>query len=296
MKRRPALILYLIPLLLSVLISCSEKKPEQKASLYIKAGDERFYAADFRGALKEYSKAVTSDSSSAIGHIKLGNALFCTESGRKGALKEYGKAELLSDDLYSLLNDKFTKVSYYGYQKWQEERIDKIEEMTGVIHDFSEAIDSVPGSEKPYLGRAFWKLIMCNYYGALSDYQKATSINPRSAEGYYGAGLAEFNLQNYPEAIRHYHDAVILEPENSELYRHLAAAKANLGDTTGAIQDLDHALFLDPDNPRGYMERAFYKLQIGDKKGAVRDLYTARNRCDSLELAQQIGIMIAANE
>ena len=134
--------------------------------------------------------------------------------------------------------------------------------------DKSKAIDYVKKGDR--------KLLIDDYSGALTDYTQAIMLRPEFADAYFNRGRAKQGLGDYQGAIADYSKAVDLEPAHAKHYCFRGGIKSDHNDYHGGIGDFTKAVELDPNYAMAYFNRAMAFLGIGRKLEALSDFLKAK--------------------
>jgi len=138
---------------------------------------------------------------------------------------------------------------------------------------FARLLDSHPGFDSGYIGRARLKLEQADTTSALEDINKALSINKNAVNGYLmRADIAIHRNQDYQQALKDMNEAIKRQPKIAGYFINRAYIRYRLDDYFGAMSDYDYALQLDPSNFVAYYNRALLRTEVHDYNNAIEDL------------------------
>lgn len=159
-------------------LSCADA---QTAEEYLSKGKDKADLGDFKGAIKDYNKAIELNPNYAEAYLSRG-LVKSTLVDYTGAIQDFDKAiEINPSDAISYAARGFAKV-FSGDSK-------------GGIQDCNKAIEINPKKvEGPYLARGMAKANLEDYQGAIQDFNEVIEINPELALAYYGRGIAKIGL------------------------------------------------------------------------------------------------------
>jgi len=137
---------------------------------------------------------------------------------------------------------------------------------------FTKAIDQLPDSAWPYVGRATARVKLKDTSGAVDDYTKAISVDKNYPSAYSGIGMIEFYRNHYDSALKYLNKAIDLKPEEApEAYAFRGIIKDHQGDTAAALVDFNKAIELKPNMSEAFCGRGALKFEKKDYKGALKD-------------------------
>ena len=162
----------------------------ESAEFYYKRGNDKYDAEDYKGALKDYKKAIKinpqySDAFNNRGNVKLDLNLY------KEAIKDYSKAIEFS----SQYGD-----AYYNRGLAKE----NLKDFEGAIEDYTKAIEIYPKGEDAgdaYHGRGYAKEMLKDFEGAIKDYTKATKLIPEDGDLYMDIHFLKLSLEDFEGAV-----------------------------------------------------------------------------------------------
>lgn len=168
------------------------------SSNYYYRGIEKNKSGDFQGAIKDYSKAISIDSSFIDAYRRRGkNNFFLGDIN--GALVDYAKAiEIYPKNSYS-------------YSTYYDRGLLKLElnEYQGAIDDFTESIKNEPDSDwNSYAKRGLAKYHLKNYISAIDDCNKAIEIAKHWGYPYYIRGIIKIKIKKTESGCKDLHKAI----------------------------------------------------------------------------------------
>ena len=173
-----------------IIILNSDSAIAESAEFYNKRGNEKYDAEDYKGAIKDYTKAIKinpqySDAYNKRGNVKLDLNLY------KEAIKDYTKA--------IKINPQYGD-AYYNRGLAKE----NLKDFEGAISDFTEAIEIYPKGEDAgdaYHGRGYAKEMLKDFEGAMKDYTKATKLIPEDGDLYMDIHFLKLSLEDFKGAV-----------------------------------------------------------------------------------------------
>jgi len=162
----------------------------ESAEFYYKRGNDKYDAEDYKGALKDYKKAIKinpqySDAFNNRGNVKLDLNLY------KEAIKDYTKAIEFSPQYGD---------AYYNRGLAKE----NLKDFKGAIKDYTKAIEFFPKGEDAgdaYHGRGYAKEMLKDFEGAIKDYTKATKLIPEDGDLYMDIHFLKLSLEDFKGAV-----------------------------------------------------------------------------------------------
>ena len=173
-----------------IVIFNSDWAKAESAEFYYKRGNDKYDAEDYKGALKDYKKAIKinpqySDAFNNRGNVKLDLKLY------KEAIKDYTKAI----EFFPQYGD-----AYYNRGLAKE----NLKDFKGAIKDYTKAIEFFPKGEDAgdaYHGRGYAKEMLKDFEGAIKDYTKATKLIPENADLYMDIHFLKISLEDFKGAV-----------------------------------------------------------------------------------------------
>ena len=173
-----------------IVIFNSDLAIAESAEFYYERGNDKYDAEDYKGAIKDYTKAIKinpqySDALNNRGNVKLDLNLY------KAAIKDYTKAIEFSPQYGD---------AYYNRGLAKE----NIKDFKGAIKDYTKAIDFFPKGEDAgdaYHGRGYAKEMLKDFEGAIKDYTKATKLIPEDGDLYMDIHFLKLSLEDFKGAV-----------------------------------------------------------------------------------------------
>ena len=253
---------------------------------------------DFKGAIKDYTKAIELDPNYEEAYFQRANAKHSLKD-YYGAIEDFTKAIEKCGHL-----SVFELLSYEGRVESKE----KIKDFKGAIKDCSKLIELF--SEESYslaysyYKRGFFKENIEDYDGAINDFTKIIEsesgyINPAYiskeviTNTYFQRGHSKFkkykflkntleNIESYDgfrnyllEAITDFTSAISFKPDFTISYFNRGLVRSELNGDSGAIEDFTKAIDIDPNNAAAFHSRGISKEKIKDYEGAMADIEKA---------------------
>ena len=162
----------------------------ESAEFYYERGNDKYDAEDYKGALKDYKKAIKinpqySDAFNNRGNVKLDLNLY------KEAIKDFTKAIEFSSQYGN---------AYYNRGLAKE----NLKDFKGAIKDYTKAIEIFPKGEDSgdaYHGRGYAKEMLKDFEGAIKDYTKATKLIPEDGDLYMDIHFLKLSLEDFEGAV-----------------------------------------------------------------------------------------------
>lgn len=288
-------------LLASSQVDLGVKVPSARVATGLKADDfyiqgvNRFYEANFQGAIAAYNQAIQLNPNYAAAYLNRGQARYLSRD-TKGALedlnqalrispnnvealfirsfarKQLGDAQGATDDLNQVMRSN--PISATDYTNRGSARSFSGDHR-GAIEDFNQALKLAPNTLLTYIFRGGAYEGLRDYQSAIANYDQALLINPNFVLAYLRRGTARFELGDKQGAIKDYNEALKINPNNAPAYFNRGLARVQLGDKQGAIQDYNEALRIDPNDLSAYFMRGEARRDLGDKEGAIQDFQKA---------------------
>ncbi len=173
-----------------IVILNSDSAIAESAEFYNKRGNEKYDAENYKGALKDYTKAIKinpqyGDAYNNRGNVKLDLNIY------KGAISDYTKA--------IKINPQYGD-AYYNRGLAKE----NLKDFEGAIKDYTKAIEIYPKGEDAgdaYHGRGYAKEMLKDFEGAIKDYTKATKLIPENADLYMDIHYLKISLEDFKGAV-----------------------------------------------------------------------------------------------
>jgi tetratricopeptide (TPR) repeat protein len=188
----------------------------QSAKKLVKSGMDKYYDADFKGAIDDFTKAIALDSNFVDAYSSRGYAKNKLED-YKGAIADFSK---------SILLDPWNVNNYLMRAKIRDVVLDYKE----AIIDYTKGIELYPKSYGLYSQRGLLKRKTNDYKGAIADFTKSIELN------YY------HNYTELLDKITTSENDSIVGSAYADAYYYRGLSKKDLKDYTGAIKDFTFVL------------------------------------------------------
>ena len=188
----------------------------QTAKKLVKSGMDKYYDANFKGAIDDFTKAIALDSNFVDAYASRGYA--------KNNLKDYKGA--IADFSKSILLDPGNLNNYLMRAKIRDVVLDYKE----AINDYTKGIELYPKSYSLYSQRGLLKRKTNDYDGDLADFTKSIDLN------YY------HNYTELLDKITTSENDSIVGSAYADAYYYRGLSKKDLKDYTGAIKDFTFVL------------------------------------------------------
>ena len=265
------------PLFIFVLFTLSAIA-QNEAGLYYSAGEKKYEAGDFKGAIAEFEEVVELTHSEwayySRGHCQYYehnyvaaiadmDTVLRINPNNAAALRCRGSAERVLKR-YSEALDDLNKCVALGsndttYLNRGILRLD-LNDTTGAIEDYDMMVKINPNVNS-YVLRGRLKSRLKDYDGSVSDYLSARAIIPDSLDYAIETNLAwaERLLYNYPAATEEYDKLIKRYPNKAMLYVYRGDIEKETGFDYAAVNDYKKAIHIEPRNPVGYKALAYYR-------------------------------------
>jgi tetratricopeptide (TPR) repeat protein len=194
--------------------------------IYLLRGDSRIYTRDFRGALEDFTQALSITPQFAFA----GSAYF----GRAHVYEELGDLKAALGDYNSTIRVNPKLVEAYNGRGWLYFRSG---DTRSAMQDYNEALSLNPRYAEAYNNRGWAYNNTGDLKAAIQDYNKAISIEPAFGKPYFNRAAVNAYLKNYAAAMDDYNCLVKLKNDDYMAYYFRGIARMNLSDRTGACQD-----------------------------------------------------------
>ena len=258
-----------------------QKRDPVRAFTYLGEASDKFYHADYAGAVSAVDKFIALNPTSPGIHMQYENRGYAKtlfghtkfdKNNPEVAQQHYqtGIADLdkaiginpADTSAYAKRGYAKTLLGHAKFSKGAQEVAQQT--YRAAIEDFDKAINTYPkfpsyaerGTVKVSLGisetmQGYVKEAQQHYYAAIEDFDEATSYDRHDTYAYIIRGYTKICLADFE-----------FDKENMEDARSLYEA---------AITDCDSAIELDADNPYGYHTRGVAKAAFGDYNDAIED-------------------------
>lgn len=177
-----------------------------EAQKLFQSGHRKFYGSDFKGAVKDFTKAI---------ELNVKN----------GVLEKVDTLEFRNEIAYALR--ALVKI--------------QLKEYDSSISDCNMAMKTDPKYSYAYYVRGLAKKGLSDYQGSIDDFSKTIELAPKNNWAYYDRGLVKQSLKDYKGAIQDYDEAIKLANKMGVAYYQRGLAKSELGDKEGSGEDMDMA-------------------------------------------------------
>ena len=132
--------------------------------IYLKRGDLKYQAGDFKGAIADYDLALKIDPSHSLAYQKRGLAKYHF-GDKQGVIADYNQA---------------SKLKYQNASPWYEQAVlaDRRGDIMSAMINYGEAIRIDPNHAEAYLNRSALKYKLGDEIGGYADYNRAIKLNP----------------------------------------------------------------------------------------------------------------------
>lgn len=270
----------------------------QSAEEHMERGMAKYEQKDYKGALREYNRALRIEPKNAEAYLHRSKAKLQLYNN-EGALKDC-EAAIKIDSTYSdafvwrgkvkvFFSDNAGAIADYqkaiqldssnadAYVSWgyaiylsNEYR----NELSSSIEKFDKALAINPKHRYAYFYRGQVKAALGEHEGALIDYKLASEVNSTlGKEGYFicNRGASKASTGDFEGAIEDFTFEIEAYPKSSIGYSSRGEIKALLSDHSGAIEDYDRAIKINPKREMNFCQRGYSKAMLGDYKGAIED-------------------------
>ena len=191
---------------------------EGLANQALSKGIDRYMSQDFRGAIKDFKRAIGlaqySSYATDTAHY-MADAYLALED-TNGAIKAYKTAIRLNP----FRDDSHLKL---GNLYFQDERYEE------AVQEYKEAVRLYPDANNIYsLGQGY--MYAGRYADAEQQFNRVLRLDPDKPSGNYGLGLNSSRQERLEEAIVQFKQAVRIDPNFSEARAELGYAYADMGD------------------------------------------------------------------
>ena len=164
-------------------------------------GTAYFCLRNLHDACRDFTAAVKSDPSSAVGFFDLGVVTALMENGASTAMKCYNRALELDDSMAD---------GYYNRGNLH----DSLGEYEEAIADFSKAIELVPEMTAAWNNRGNARMELADYTGALADFEEVIRLNPERENAYTNRGYVREVLGDTDGALADYNRTLEKHPND----------------------------------------------------------------------------------
>ena len=205
-------ILFFACLSLSGFASDIEEKLNKKAltaRAYFYRGNDKYDACNYEGAIKDFNKAIESDSKFVAKFMpRLLPKAYNLRGCAKAKFKLYKQAIMDYDKSIEL--DPRCVWVYFN----RADANSKMRHYEEAIKDYDTIIRAMPNFDFAYYNRANAKAKCERYRDAIRDYDKAIELDPDYFNAYSKRGDAYFYLKKYNKAVQDYNNALGIDINN----------------------------------------------------------------------------------
>ncbi len=266
-------------------------KPVNNPQKIYLAGVHKYELGDYKGAVKDLTKAIEINPQNALAYNKRGDAFYRLGDYKKAQADSSKAIELNPQDAHAYYDRGF---SFYQLGKYKQAIADynqainlnsrnayayygrglarvKFKDKKGAMLDFNQAIALNPEYTEAYLQRGILHRRLQLKSAAINDFDTVIQINPDSAEAYYQRGLTHNFQQKYEDAIRDYNQSIKLNPKYIEAYLSRGDIYSEIGEKQKAIEDYNKVLQINPQSATAYIHRGMHRFGLGDYQRAIAD-------------------------
>jgi tetratricopeptide (TPR) repeat protein len=232
---------------------------------YLLAGLDKSKKGDYKGALVDYSQAISINPKYSKAYAYRGDLRAFFLEDLEGAMSDYNQAILI---------DPKDPDNYINRGYFQQMKIAQ----SNALSDYNQAIALSPKYFRSYIYRGELKQIQQDYKGAESDYNQAIALEPRSSQAYMSRAGLKQQTKNFTGALADYNQLISIDSKRSDVYSaYLYYLRANLkakflSDFKGALADYNESIILAPKKKSYYAARAKLKeSKLNDLQGALAD-------------------------
>jgi len=203
-------------LLIVLILFFSYASYSQSVEKFVKKGMEKLEKLDFKGAIKDYTKAI-----------------------------ELAAPNYVQPNIIDYQEKDYYEYAAAYYNRGRAKR--SLEDYKGAIADYTKAIELTPEFVMAYNNRGNTKADLEDYEGAIADYTKAIELTSKVENQNVllkNRGNTKTDLEDYEGAIADYTKAIELDSDDANAYFYRGDAKEMLGDFNGACEDWKIAVSL----------------------------------------------------
>ena len=161
----------------------------QTTDAAFKKGEAKYNTKDYKGAIADFTKAITLNPKNAIAFYYRAN---CKQNLQdyKGAVEDYTKAIKLKPAYSAAYTNrahcKYISLEYAGTP----------EDYKAITADYTKAIELNPRDTAAFLNRGITKEYLKDYAGCVEDFRLLCELTPNSGEAYYYKANCEDKANN----------------------------------------------------------------------------------------------------
>lgn len=259
------------------------------------SGTDKYAEGNTLGAIKDYTAAITMDSSYAIAYLGRGSVYAeiqqfelaeedlttcimedptITEAffNRAFVYIAQGKFDLALNDLNMYVIMKPNDMS--GYLARIDILVD-MNEQVRVYEDFDKIMTLPAYSPEEFVQRGRVKVLMRDTLGGLKDYDSALMLQPSYMDAYFDRATVFYQTDLYNKAIEDL-NIYLLNIENDwQAFEMRGECYGRMGEYTFAVDDYDRALKINPENADAYFNRAYFLMKMERYEPAIVDFKKA---------------------
>ncbi len=194
------------------------------------------------------------------------------------ALKDYSQAitiETTNPELYISRGKTYFDMAMSGKYKGQESGLVQkaIEDYTSAL-----AIEKIKPKSKAeaFINRGAAMGAINNLPAAIENLTEGLKLDPKNKNGYYNRSIVYYSQQDYNNALADYQKYLEFDPYNANIWYESGMILRAMNRNDEAIQALTKAIKLQPKLGIAYLERARAYTQIGNTAAAQQDYQTAQ--------------------
>jgi tetratricopeptide (TPR) repeat protein len=251
----------LVILLLSFASPAVGKEP-RSAQEYFKRGTSRYAAADYSGAIEDFSTA-----------IRLNSHIQSKFSVREGS---YLRGRLM-------VMDRFNAVACFN------RGIARIRtgDLIGAIQDLDNTISANPSDSAALNSRGLAYLELQNTQRAARDFEKAIQLDDHDFSAHNNLGILRYSSGDFVAAVAEFDRALLIRPRAASIFLNRGSSLAVLGRLEEAISDFTSALQLNPSLLPAYRNRGLALMRQGRSTAAASDFARYRDGGGTLWISDE---------
>jgi tetratricopeptide (TPR) repeat protein len=189
-------------ILIFTLFICKAYGQTNELQSFVNQGVKLFDNGDYKGAMKQYKKALKIDNKSALANYEISSTYF--------ALKEYEKAIKHSDNVIS------NKLNYVDQSYiLKGSALDLLGKSKEAIKTYEKAIKEFPNNHLLYYNLAYTSYNLKEYKGAEKALKKALKIKPSHTSSHLLLGYVMSDQGNRVKSLLTLYNFLLLEPKGN---------------------------------------------------------------------------------
>jgi tetratricopeptide (TPR) repeat protein len=225
-------------------------KEPRTAQEYFNRGTVRYRAADYTGAIGDFTLAISINSNFP---------------------SRFSGTAYVSTKI--VVMDKFNALASYNRALSRFRAGD----LQGAIQDFDNAIAIYPKNSMAFNNRGLVLYETHDLEGAVRDYKRAIELDFRNFLAHNNLGIVHFDVQEYREAVSEYTRAIQINPHVAITFNNRGNSLLALGDFEAAISDYTNAIGVDPNLLIAYWNRGRALIRQGREAEAAMDFAQYRD-------------------